>query len=122
MRLKLALNLDAFRPDWRAVLLAAIMVWLLGVAAALPVPERMDFSEDPTAAALADIGRRKVGRLDWPQWGGWIGRNNTPEGTNIPSTWAPGEFERKTGRWLPKTSVNIKWVANLGTQTYGNPV
>ena len=58
----------------------------------------------------------------WTQWGGSPARNNTPEGRNIPTEWAVGEFDYKTGAWNPATSKNIKWVARLGSQTYGNVV
>ena len=48
---------------------------------------------------------------DWPHWGGGIGRNmvNNDE-KNIPTTW-----DIQSGK-------NIKWVAPLGSQSYGNPV
>jgi outer membrane protein assembly factor BamB len=59
---------------------------------------------------------------DWNQWGGDSLRNNTPEATNIPTEWSIGQFDRKTGKWNPETAENIKWVAQLGSQTYGNPV
>ena len=59
---------------------------------------------------------------DWPQWGGSSLRNNTPFGTNIPTFWNVGDFDRRTGRWIPDEAENIKWVARLGSQTYGNPV
>jgi outer membrane protein assembly factor BamB len=36
--------------------------------------------------------------------------------------WNPGRFDRKTGAWHKEQSYNVKWVANLGSQTYGNPV
>lgn len=65
---------------------------------------------DPTAAALADIAKRAVGKRDWPQWGGWDGKNNTPAGTNIPIDW-----DVSTGK-------NIKWQARLGSVTHGSPV
>lgn len=64
---------------------------------------------DSTAAFQADIATLKVGRQDWPQWGGSRGRNNTPLGKDIPIDW-----DVTTGR-------NIKWSVQLGTQTYGNP-
>jgi hypothetical protein len=67
-------------------------------------------SFDPTADALAHIGRMNVGKKDWPQWGGTPHRNNTPDGKNIPTTW-----DLDTGE-------NILWAAPLGSQTYGNPV
>jgi outer membrane protein assembly factor BamB len=65
---------------------------------------------DPTAEALAAIAKQDVGRYDWPSFGGWPSRNNTPHGVNIPTEW-----DIETGQ-------NIKWTAKLGSQTYGNPV
>ena len=59
---------------------------------------------------------------DWNQWGGTSLRNNTPIAENIPVEWNPGEFDRKTGAWKPEGAENIKWVAALGSQTYGNTV
>lgn len=68
------------------------------------------FAADPTAEALKQIAAMKVGAHDWPQWGGSPARNNTPEGTSIPTTWDIGAGE------------NIRWSAGLGSETYGNPV
>jgi outer membrane protein assembly factor BamB len=65
---------------------------------------------DPTATALKEIAKFKVGAKDWPQWGGWSGRNNTPDGKNIPIEW-----DIESGK-------NIIWSAKIGSQTYGNPV
>lgn len=59
---------------------------------------------------------------DWTQWGGSPARNNTPAAKNLPETWDIGEFDEETGEWKPGTGENIKWVARLGSQTYGNPV
>ena len=47
-------------------------------------------------------------------------RNNTPEGHNIPTEWNIGEIDYRTGTWNPKKAKNVKWVARLGSQTYGN--
>ena len=47
---------------------------------------------------------------DWPMWGGKPGRNLVSQEKNIPRTW---DIDTKT---------NIKWVAELGSQSYGNPV
>lgn len=63
-----------------------------------------------------------VGLGDWPQWGGSSYRNNVPEGTNIPTEWEIGDFDRKTGEWIKGSGKNIKWVARLGSQSYGNVV
>ncbi|HAV32386.1 MAG TPA: serine/threonine protein kinase [Planctomycetaceae bacterium] len=67
-------------------------------------------AEDPTKLALERIAKMEVGRKDWPQWGGSYGRNNTPEGKNIPI------------KWNVETGENILWSMPLGSETYGNPV
>jgi hypothetical protein len=64
-----------------------------------------------------DLATRSVGQRDYPQWGGWAGRNNVGQGDRSPTEWDPGEFDRKTGAWKREKSRNIKWVANLGSQT-----
>lgn len=65
---------------------------------------------DPTAEATKYISTLKVGKKDWPQWGGSNARNNTPDGKGILT------------KWDVESGENIKWKANLGSQTYGNPV
>ena len=47
---------------------------------------------------------------DWPMWGGSPGRNAVSAATGIPY------------QWDVATKQNIKWLAPLGTQTYGGPV
>lgn len=59
---------------------------------------------------------------DWPQLGGSSLRNNAPPTEPLPQSWKTGKFDRRTGAWDRATSENIRWVANLGSQTYGNPV
>ena len=59
---------------------------------------------------------------EWNQWGGSSSRNNTPDAKQLPVEWAPGEFDTQTGEWKPETSKNVLWVAELGSQSYGNPV
>ena len=49
-------------------------------------------------------------------------RNNVPEASGIPVDWDVGSFDRKTGEWNHDGSENVKWVARVGSQTYGNPV
>ena len=50
------------------------------------------------------------GSGDWPMWGGTPDRNMVSNMKGIPTTWDV------------KTKKNVKWVAELGTQAYGNPV
>lgn len=67
-------------------------------------------------------GMPRVPAGDWPQWGGTPHRNNTPLTDRLPDSWNVGRFDRRSGVWQRETAENIRWVANLGSQTYGNPV
>lgn len=58
---------------------------------------------------------------DWPQWGGNTkGRNMYSTAKGLPTSFDPGKFKRGTEEIDPATTKNIKWVAKLGSQTYGN--
>jgi outer membrane protein assembly factor BamB len=61
---------------------------------------------------------------DWNQWGGSPLRNAVAvvKPGAIPFEWEPGEFDVKTGDWDKASAKNVKWVAKLGSQTYGNTV
>jgi FOG: WD40-like repeat len=50
------------------------------------------------------------GTGNWPMWGGTPDRNQVSNMKNVPT------------EWDVKTKKNIKWVAELGSQSYGNPV
>ncbi|MBD3293293.1 MAG: PQQ-binding-like beta-propeller repeat protein, partial [Armatimonadia bacterium] len=54
-----------------------------------------------------------------PQWGGTLSRNMVSEETGLPSSFTLGERD-STGAWRTPP-VNMKWSADLGTQTYGTP-
>jgi outer membrane protein assembly factor BamB len=47
---------------------------------------------------------------EWPMWGGTPDRNMVSAMKNLPT------------EWDVKTKKNIKWMAELGSQSYGNPV
>ncbi len=66
--------------------------------------------------------KNEAANKEWPMWGGTVSRNNTPVGHDIPADFKPGEFDLRSGAWKPETAKNIKWVARLGSQSYGNPV
>ena len=74
------------------------------------------------APAIDKSANATIKAGDWPQWGGTSFRNNVPVAENIPTEWAPGDFDRKTGAWKKDDAKNIKWVSQMGSQTYGNPV
>jgi outer membrane protein assembly factor BamB len=58
----------------------------------------------------AGSARASKGVTEWPMWGGSPDRNMVSDATGLPTTW-----DVKSGR-------NVKWVAALGSQSYGNPV
>src|SRR6266481_1847270 len=47
---------------------------------------------------------------DWPMWGGTPDRNMVSGMKGVPTTWDV------------KTKKNVRWVVELGSQSYGNPV
>jgi outer membrane protein assembly factor BamB len=60
--------------------------------------------------ALAGTAWAAEPGADWPMWGGTPTRNMVSPVKGTPS------------EWDVKTKKNVKWVAALGSQTYGNPV
>ncbi|MBC8354461.1 MAG: PQQ-binding-like beta-propeller repeat protein [Planctomycetes bacterium] len=101
---------------------------------AAPAPEPTDAPiEKPVPPVDAEVSAKTVSPVDksanapvkpgdWPQWAGTSYRNNTPIGKDIPVEWNVGDFDPKTGDWISDDAQNIKWVARVGSQTYGNPV
>src|SRR5689334_10331274 len=50
------------------------------------------------------------GHGDWPRWGGTPERNVVSTMKGIPTSWDIA------------TKKNVKWMAQLGSQSFGNPV
>src|SRR5690348_2453457 len=61
-------------------------------------------------SAYSDSNTGDPGSGDWPMWGGTPDRNMVSNMKGMPETW---DINKKT---------NVKWVAALGSQSYGNPV
>jgi outer membrane protein assembly factor BamB len=66
-------------------------------------------------AAIAGLAPVRLSASDpgtgeWPMWGGTPDRNMVSNMKGLPS------------EWDVKTKKNVKWVADLGSQSYGNPV
>jgi outer membrane protein assembly factor BamB len=57
---------------------------------------------------------------DWPQWGGTLDRNMYSPAKGLPERFEPGKFKQGTEDVDLATTKNVKWVARLGTQSYGN--
>src|SRR5689334_9689938 len=58
---------------------------------------------NPTEDAIDFISKMKVGKYDWPMWGGSPHRNNTPSGEHIPSEWDLNKGD------------NVLWASPLGS-------
>ena len=66
-----------------------------------------------------------VAAADWPQWGGTPGRNMYCPATGLPDHFTKdktGKIEFKAGtEEIDRASAqNLKWVAKIGSQSYGN--
>ena len=71
-----------------------------------------------SSRALEQVARRD----DWPTWGGHdSGRNMYSAAQGLPSDVDPGRMLPYTENIDFTTTKNVKWVANLGSQSYGNP-
>ncbi len=57
---------------------------------------------------------------DWPQWGGTPHRNMYSPAKGLPDRVEPGKFKKGTEEIDMATTKNVKWVAKLGSQAYGN--
>jgi outer membrane protein assembly factor BamB len=87
-----------------------------------PAEEKPAEEKPAPAAGDSAVSNPTIKPGDWNQWGGTSLRNNTPVAEGIPTEWHPGDFDRETGKWDNSEAKNIKWVAAVGSQTYGNTV
>lgn len=62
-----------------------------------------------TTWQLGSASASDPGSGDWPMWGGTPDRNMVSNMKGLPTTW---DVAKKT---------NVKWVATVGSQSYGNP-
>src|SRR5205809_4941471 len=83
----------------RATAPAAVVRLLLGLSLVLIAP-----------VGSLHLSASDPGTGDWPMWGGTPDRNMVSNMKGLPI------------EWDVKTKKNVKWVAELGSQSYGNPV
>ncbi|MCX6367317.1 MAG: PQQ-binding-like beta-propeller repeat protein [Armatimonadetes bacterium] len=74
-----------------------------------------------TSLIALSVGALITRAADWPYWGGGASRNMVSSETNTPTTWDPGRYKGSTEEIDLATTKNVKWVAKLGSQSYGNP-
>jgi outer membrane protein assembly factor BamB len=58
---------------------------------------------------------------DWPMWGRDATRNMASPATGLLTDFSPGQFKGTSDEIDPATTKNVKWIAKLGSQSYGNP-
>lgn len=78
--------------------------------------------EIPNILLVVAIATSVADAEDWPMFGRDATHNAVSPEKNAPIDWDVGEFDRRTGRWIKDTARNIKWTAQLGSQTNGDPV
>jgi outer membrane protein assembly factor BamB len=89
--------------------------------AAGPPQLELGFTGDMSPADAQKLANKLNRPGDWNQWGGAPLRNSVVS-AKVPTEWEIGEFDADTGAWVKEGSKNIKSVALLGSQTYGNVV
>src|SRR5262245_18700171 len=83
------------RHQLRRVLITSAAAFALFSAAV--VPAHVAAGDPPTST-------------EWPMWGGTPDRNMVSNMKGLPA------------EWDVKSKKNVKWVAELGSQSYGNPI
>ena len=58
---------------------------------------------------------------DWPEWSGTSSRNMISTEKGLPAEFSPGKKIKGTDDVDLATTKNVKWIAKLGSQTYGTP-
>jgi outer membrane protein assembly factor BamB len=80
------------------------------------------FSTIILVLSTAHVVRGAEPTTAWPQWGRSSQRNSVAETGPLPVEWSVGEFDSRNGAWLGGDVKNVRWVARLGTTSYGSPV
>ena len=62
-----------------------------------------------------------VRAADWPFWGRDASRNMVSTETGVPVAFEAGRYKGSTEEIDMATTKNVRWIAKLGSQTYGNP-
>jgi outer membrane protein assembly factor BamB len=81
----------------------------------------MPFSTCRLALVCFALVTSSVHAADWPRWGGRDDCNMVSDEHGLPKSFEPGKKSPQGAGIDMSTTRNVKWVARLGTQTYGNP-
>ena len=81
----------------------------------------MKLTRTSISLLTAGLCAAAVQAQDWPTWGGSADRNMVGTAENVPTEIEIGEMDEDTEKYDLSAAKNIRWVAKLGSQTYGNP-
>src|SRR5688572_21590808 len=79
-----------------------------------------DRMKNAVIAGLVSLSLFNAQAKDWPQWGGDAHRNMFSDEKGLPDKFEPGKLKKGTEEVDMATTKNVKWVAKLGSQSYGN--
>ncbi len=85
----------------------------------MPLPSLLRWAP-PCLVGLVLASAPPATAQDWSQWGGSVHRNMFVTAHNLPDRFDPGKFKPGTEDVDLGTTKNVRWVAKLGTQSYGN--
>ena len=71
--------------------------------------------------ALITLNLTTAYSSDWPEWGGDEHNNMASTDKGIPLEMDPGKRKKGTEEIDLSTTKNVKWVAKIGSQSYGTP-
>ncbi len=72
-------------------------------------------------SAVLAVTPTVAAQSDWPAWGRDASRNMVADVEGLPHTFEAGKFIGDSEDIDMATTRNIKWIAKLGSQSYGNP-
>jgi len=71
---------------------------------------------------VVGLSAQRAPAQDWPQWGRDMTRNMVaPDVKDLPTDFEPGQYKGSTDYIDMATTKGVRWVAKLGSQSYGNP-
>jgi outer membrane protein assembly factor BamB len=97
----------------------SVLVILLAAGCSMS-PAAAPNGEKVGQASPAPPALQNVPAGDWPMWCRTPSRNMACDEKNLPDSWDVGKFKPDSEEVDLSTTKNIKWVAKLGSQAYGN--
>src|SRR6185295_12255567 len=73
-----------------------------------------------TFTTILALSTLLLSAADWPQWGGRPMRNMYSTEKNLPAAFGKIEFKPGTEDVNTNGIKNLRWVAKIGSQSYGN--